>query len=270
MYIIVTPTAEKHAGLDDLVMKCCLCVCPNCKQVGELVVCLSLCVCVCVCMRERERERKRGQEQVRASTLCQIGKSQAVTQGMWSFSLLPSAALKQVCLCVCVWEREIESGKQKWTRRESIGSLRVERKNKLGCVVLSQFPVKQHALTWTNAACASSQISEGVFCCHPARGHTNRISCSVLLTWAQTQFMHSPFDHYESWSTLPRREPCLFGLMHLIYFSITSLRIVSTLFPTDSNISSTRCEVATKTWLQTIKFISFCQLTYSTCPLLAF
>lgn len=57
--------------------------------------------------------------------------------------------------------------------------------------VLSQLPVKQHTLINSLiAACASSQISEGVFVVHPTEGHKTGISRSVLLISAATSSIY--------------------------------------------------------------------------------
>lgn len=75
-------------------------------------------------------------EQVQASTLCQIRKSRAVTRGMWSFPLLLSAALRQVCLYVCERERR---NQRDGREREEKTSLRAQTKRQISLRVANSF-----------------------------------------------------------------------------------------------------------------------------------
>lgn len=173
---------------------------------------------------------------------------------MWSFPLLPSAALKQVCLCVRQRERWNQRNK-KGTRRENTGtrtSLRGEKKNRLGCVVLSPLPVKQHTLTGSVThthvdnccVCFQSDLRGGV-CCRLARGHTTRISCSVLLKSEAASSVHTSvllisMNHDElCQKERPERKPVL---LHLASCCLHS-------FPTDLKPSASKSQyILNKPW----------------------
>lgn len=121
-------------------------------------------------------------EQVQASTLCQIRKSRAVTRGMRSFPLLLSAALRPECLYVC--ERERRNQRDGREREEKM-SLRAETKGQISLHAASSFS-NSHVSAWTNAACASSQISEGcLLSSHQGSHDSNKLRYSCRHGQAQ-------------------------------------------------------------------------------------
>lgn len=108
-------------------------------------------------------------EQVRASTLCEIRKSRAVTRGMWSFPLLLSAALRQVCLYVCERERR---NQRDGCEREQKTSLSADTKGQISLRVANSFRKTRGQLLLVLPV----RPQRAVYC-HPTRGHMTRISC---------------------------------------------------------------------------------------------
>lgn len=133
-------------------------------------------------------------EQVQASTLCQIRKSRAVTRGMRSFPLLLSAALRQVCLYVCVSEKD------------GIREMDVNvRRRRVRAQTKGQKSLHEHLCG--PSLCVLPGRTQGAVYYHPTRGshdsNKRRYSCQLRsMTMTHAELWH-PFTPVESSQLCP-------------------------------------------------------------------
>lgn len=155
-------------------------------------------MCVFACVYERERECRNRCE----PPLCVKLENPKLSRKECDHSLYCLLLHSNKCVYVCETEREMESEALKENKKRKQGSkneFESGEKEQISLCCSSRQTTHTHLLSYTHSRgqllCVLPVRSQrGCVCCHLTRGHTTRISCTVLLISAATSSVHAQFS----------------------------------------------------------------------------